>query len=233
MDCNDLQELLAAFALGALPPDQEAAVRAHLDDCDAHAGVIQLRAAAIDLAASVPERDPPARLRARLLAALADDPAAAPAPPAAPRSPLPFARWGLNLKTLAAGLALLVVGLVAWNVILQVDDDSPGFPAGVVREFTAQPGAVGQGTVETAAGLALLSFQNLAAPGPDRVYQIWALGPPTPVSLGLLPVDSDGSARLELALPNTPQLISGLALTLEAAPGVVQPTTDPLYLVDL
>ncbi len=112
LTCDDVRDLAAAFVLGALDPVDEAAVREHLATCpEAHEEIAELGSVLPALDASVPQMEPSAGLKARVLAAAATDlepvpvaglavaptassPAAAvPAPGAVPESaaaPIPF-----------------------------------------------------------------------------------------------------------------------------------------------
>jgi anti-sigma-K factor RskA len=70
MDCKEVEELAGAIALRALPDAEAAEVSAHLASCaDAHALVTELLDVVDLLPLSVDEREPPAGLRDRLLAA--------------------------------------------------------------------------------------------------------------------------------------------------------------------
>lgn len=74
MTCDQVREMAGAFVLGALDPDDEAAVRAHLETCsDAHAEIAELGGVLPVLAESAPLVEPPAGLKARLMAAAAAD----------------------------------------------------------------------------------------------------------------------------------------------------------------
>ena len=74
---EEVLELAGAFVLGALEPAEEAAVRAHLATCSRpHDEIAELGAVLPVLAESVPIVEPPAGLRARIMAAAADDLAA-------------------------------------------------------------------------------------------------------------------------------------------------------------
>ncbi|TAK01624.1 MAG: hypothetical protein EPO36_04900 [Chloroflexota bacterium] len=107
---DDVLDLAAGFVLGALAPEEEAAVRDHLASCpEPHAEIEQLGGVVPYLADLVDPVEPPASLRARILVAAAAErpapidatartpsaatpsaatPAAAPAPSAP--APLPF-----------------------------------------------------------------------------------------------------------------------------------------------
>ncbi len=92
---EEVLELAGAFVLGALEPAEEAAVRAHLATCSRpHDEIAELGGVLPVLAESVPIVEPPAGLRARIMAAAAEDLAArsagapaAQAPQATPGDP--------------------------------------------------------------------------------------------------------------------------------------------------
>ena len=74
LTCDEVRELAGTFVLGALEPADEAAVRAHLVACDdPHAEIAELGGVLPALALSVPMVEPPAGLKARILAAAAAD----------------------------------------------------------------------------------------------------------------------------------------------------------------
>ena len=155
-------ELAAPFVLGALEPDEEAAVREHLRTCsESHAEFDELGSVVPALAESVEPVEPPAALKGRILAAAAADrapdlavgmaapaPAPVPAPVTAPapipieahrRGPTPIS-WFL---VAAAGIA--IVALVAVNLLTLGRLNSSeqfGRDVAAVLEAGAQPGAV-------------------------------------------------------------------------------------------
>jgi Anti-sigma-K factor rskA/Putative zinc-finger len=74
LSCDDVREMAGAFVLGALEPAEDVAVRAHLASCtDAHAEIAEAGSVLPVLDASVPVVEPPAGLKARILAAAAAD----------------------------------------------------------------------------------------------------------------------------------------------------------------
>ncbi len=74
LTCDEVREQAGAFVLGALEPADEAAVRAHLETCtEAHAEIEELGGVLPALDASVPVVEPPAGLKARIMAAAAAD----------------------------------------------------------------------------------------------------------------------------------------------------------------
>ena len=152
MNCNEADEMMGAYALDALPPNEIEAMRAHIATCPAHAAAVaELRAVAARLPALVDAMPAPAALRSRVLAAItAEQPSArvgvvtplrpsrrAPATPTADSRPptatstrtaaatmrrLPTYAWG----SIAAVFVAAIAGLLVWNIVLQNRLDSRG-----------------------------------------------------------------------------------------------------------
>jgi anti-sigma-K factor RskA len=149
LTCDEVREMAGAFVLGALEPADEAAVRAHLETCDdAHAEIAELGGVLPALAESVPSVEPPAGLKARIMAAAAADleernarPAAVAPGAVAPvvaaptlaspttAEPTAFpsaeertarrARTSRGTWILRAAAVLAIVALGGWNLLLQ------------------------------------------------------------------------------------------------------------------
>jgi anti-sigma-K factor RskA len=106
MQHDDLRELVALYALDALPDAERAAVERHLDVCPECTGELAaFRAAAAELAYTAPARTAPAALRTRVLAAIDREASATPVPAAAPRP-----AWNPWWLAAAAILAAVLVG---------------------------------------------------------------------------------------------------------------------------
>jgi len=74
LTCNEVRDLAGSFVLDALDADEAAAVREHLATCpEAHEEIAELGGVVPVLAASVPVVEPPAGLKARVLAAAQAD----------------------------------------------------------------------------------------------------------------------------------------------------------------
>ena len=74
LTCDEVRDLAGSFVLGALDTDEAAAVREHLETCpEAHDEIAELGGVVPVLAASVPVVEPPAGLKARVLAAAQAD----------------------------------------------------------------------------------------------------------------------------------------------------------------
>jgi anti-sigma-K factor RskA/putative zinc finger protein len=130
LTCDEVRDLAGSFVLDALDPDEAAAVREHLATCpEAHEEIAELGGVVPVLAASVPVVEPPAGLKARVLAAAQADlddrtraatrPAAAPAEPAEPAGtsgaaePIAFPGTGERERRRRRPVAAWVLGIAA------------------------------------------------------------------------------------------------------------------------
>lgn len=161
LTCDEVRDLAPMFVLDALEPAEMAAVREHLADCtDAHLELLELGEAATALVETVEPAEPPARLKASLLAAAAADLAEGRHPSTehepAPGSIAVLTDRGPNvididsrrsarlgwLVAVAAVIAVLVIG--ASNLALRRDlDAAQAYQAGVTQalDLAAQPGS--------------------------------------------------------------------------------------------
>ena len=137
MTCDEVRELAGSFVLGALPPADADAVRAHLDTCDdAHAEIRELGGVLPVLDESVPVVEPSAALRARIMSVAAADLAGraatpVPVPAAATSTPEPMqfptaaerdarrSRTSAGTWVLRIAAVLAIVLLGGWNLLLQ------------------------------------------------------------------------------------------------------------------
>jgi anti-sigma-K factor RskA len=122
MTHDELRELTGAYALGALSDADRHALEAHLPTCgDCAREVRELAAVASGLAVAVPQVDPPAALRARVLRA-AVAPAVAQVQPlrsAAPSAPARASALPSLFAGLAAAAALAAVALGLYAMTLR------------------------------------------------------------------------------------------------------------------
>ncbi|MBI4570661.1 MAG: zf-HC2 domain-containing protein, partial [Chloroflexi bacterium] len=165
MNCEQTEELLAAYRLAALADDEAAAVRAHLTSCRRHdASLAELQSVAERLLLAADDVELPAALRSRLLDAF--NAAVAAESKVTPLSPRPRSAMQARFAYLAAAavLVLAVVGLSVWNVILQTGDDDGR--ATVVAQLTGEAGS-GQVVYLQDQQLAVLTLDLPELPG-DR-----------------------------------------------------------------
>lgn len=230
MNCQEFEELSGAYALGAVSPKELADAEKHLRTCDRHPEVAEYAAVAASLAVAVPEIDPPAALKARLMETVRADlaPKIAPRVAASPkpgllqaiRSFFSGARTGYAMSGV---MAVLVAALLVWNVSLQSSGDEPRNEV-VVRMDGAATGTI---TYLKDQRLAVMDMTNLAPLSPDQTYQVWAIADGKPASLGILDADTSGHTTVlmpELDLAG----VDTLAVTIEPAGGSPLPTSDPI-----
>lgn len=242
----DVHALAGAYALNALPPDEQAFFERHLAECDTcRLEVTELQETASRLAAGV-AATPPDSLRARVLAA-ADVTRQLPPEPSGERSPaqvveLPTSRWKRlrqgALVGVAACLALVVFALSGVIVSLnQRLNQARNEPSSVVSVL----GAPDLETVDLEVGGAatpsrflyspkldrgVLVANGLPEPGTDETYELWLIHDGTPVPAGLFRPGQGGGAIAEVSAPvRGAELV---AVTIEPAGGSQKPTGEIL-----
>ena len=236
----DIHALAGAYALNALPPDEQAFFERHLAACDAcRLEVAELQETAARLAAGVATA-PPASLRDRVLAA-ADQtrqlpPEAPAAPPAASTS-----RWERlrqrALVPVAACLALVVFALS--GVILTLNsrlEQARSQPASVVSilgsadletvELDLGAAAPGRFLYSASQDRGVIVANGLPDPGARETYELWLIHDGQPVPAALFRPGDGGAALAQVDAP-----VRGadlVAVTIEPAGGSERPTGEIL-----
>lgn len=249
-----LGDLLPAYALGALEGEELAELERHLA-----AGCVacqrELAAWRRDLerlAAEVPEVEPPAAIRASLLARVAAE--------ASPSRP---PRRRLGYLAAAAGLLLFLTGATSWLRVSRRAEElaaeavlletrlatvsaqlveaqaaaarlsaamevlsAPATRSVVLAALPGAPGARARTFVDPETGRAIFYADHLPPLPPDRTYQLWFIAEGRPVSAGTFAVDDAGQAALDVAEVAPPDRIQAWAVTVEPAGGVPQPTGE-------
>jgi len=250
---DDILDLLTAYALNTLEPEEIANVVALLrEQPELRSVLAQLRATADQLPYALPEVEPPADLRQRVLDRATGR--AQPARQAAPTRPTSRARgWMLAFGSLAA-LAIIAV-VITWAQLTSAQSELARTQSELIQvrseleqRQTQQQQVVntlleaqtiatlddtgsGNGSgklVRAADGRAVLAAQ-LPPLQPGRVYQLWLIqGQNAPVSAGIFRVDQQGHGLLTLAPAQQDLLADTVAVTDEPDPGSAGPTTKPL-----
>ena len=247
LTCDQVRDLAAAFVLGALEAADAAAVRAHLATCrEAHDEIAELGSVVPAFSEIVPLVEPPADLKARIMAAAAAE-AASPAAvsPAAGPIPFPSSRVGpRRVPTATGGWALRIAAVLAiatlggWNLMLQnqlTETRQYDRNLAAILDAAAQPGSLtaviagdggaGSGLAAVdAAGHLTIAVRDLTPTTGSAVYEAWVIGGDgIPVPLGSFQVGPTGVAYFESSgLPTAEGIV--LALTLEPGPGATSPT---------
>ena len=237
MNCSDVDEVIGAYAIDALPDAEARDVRVHLRDCARHAAEAQeLRRTATRLAATAEPLPPPAALRTRILAAVADAPQAAASAPVhidtgrERRAARNYTLWAWTGAAVAAAFA----GLLVWNVALlnRGGGDSVEHLASrarIVATLDAQ-GVQGGGVVLYFPGekKALVVGDGMQRLDPKAsTYQLWEIDGGQPKSIGLMEADGEGHAVA--VVPFEGGQAHTLAITIEPPGGSIQPTSNPIF----
>ena len=219
---EEIKELLAAYALGAMPEDEIGEVRAHILSCEECMGEADLLAEASgSLALAVEPQPLPSGFADRVLEVVRSD--------STDQEVVPRRRWRfLPGVVVASSLALAaVLGFQVYETQQKLDQQELVLGAllhegGV--ELQGSSGAIarvvpsGEGSVFAVAGL------QKAPPG--HTYQLWLIKEGAdPVSGGVFDVTGG------IAVIDTDQSIEdydGAAVTIEQAGGSRQPTTTPI-----
>jgi anti-sigma-K factor RskA len=243
MTCGDVDELAAAYALEAVPLEEEREISLHLADCgQPHAEARALIDAAALVPAALPPVAPSPALRDRLMATVAATPQDHAAPVGDPGRTAPTeaaerrrAWWQIGplpAALAAVGLAA-AVGLGAWNLDLnrQLAERDEALRAVATADAAyAVTGSAGSGWVLETGGQAIFLADALADLPADQLYELWLIGPEgQPVAVGTL-TDPDGlaMATLERDLGSA----TTFAVTVEAE-RVESPTSDPVLVASL
>lgn len=241
VNCADVDELAAAYALGSVEPDEERAISEHLATCESqHAEARELLAAASVLDAVADPVVPSPAFRSRLMTTIAETPQEHRAPiaraePQAMTAPRAHPWW--RLAPLSAGLAAVglavVVGLGAWNLGLNQQLAARDAALRAVASADAAyavTGSAGSGWVLETEGRAIFLAESLAELPADRIYELWLIGPDgAPVDVGTLTA-IEGLTFVELERELGPASV--FAVTVEAE-RVRAPTTEPVMLATL
>ncbi|MEU1970731.1 anti-sigma factor [Microbacterium sp. NPDC019599] len=256
MNIHEFAELSAGHALDALSPEDDAAFRSALAEHPEWASIVESDAAtAADLADGVAEVEPPAHVRAAVLArvsggeapvAMLPDAAGSehgaerPAEPPLTTEALQTVsrrNWTRGLLALAASFVLLIaLGTVAGTI-----GDSLRQPASVAAlneiEAAADSQAVtaevaGGGTATAhwseAVGKAVVVTTGLESAPEGETYELWFVRGDTAVSAGQFDTDDAGAATT--LLDGAVEEGDIIAVTVEPEGGspTGQPTSDPI-----
>ncbi|MGH2674771.1 MAG: anti-sigma factor domain-containing protein [Actinomycetota bacterium] len=237
---EDVEELLGAYALDAVPEDERQMVEEHLALCQVcrnEAREHQETAAMLSGGAAAP-----LGVWDRIATALEVSAPASLQAARGARAPRKIGRWATGIAAAAAVAAIVVLGLrvVEQDRLLDrvagvTEEQALARAAGAAlrdpeaRRVTLRSpdGALSVEGVLLPDGKGYLVRHNLRPLSPDRTYQLWALGDAPPISAGVL-----GSDPGVVAFSVDPR-VGGLAITEEDAGGVVSSENDPLAVGEL
>ena len=247
MNLAELHTLTGAFAVDALPGDEQHRFEAHLTECTACAAeVAELRATAGRLGLAVAETPPPA-LRDRVLRRIGEvrqePPPSGSSPRADGRRPGRAAKWRTYALAACLAVAAVLGGTAVWQH-QQVDEarrqtQQARQQTAQLAELLASPdartisgGALPGGGSATAVvsqdrDRAALLASGMAEPPDGKVYQLWFADGDTMRPAGFA-APGTGAALLDGRVDGA----SGMGITVEPDGGSPQPTSDPVLLLE-
>jgi Anti-sigma-K factor rskA/Putative zinc-finger len=225
----------AAWALGALDPDEAERFQAHLQSCGGcRTAVAEFEPVARALAHPPPAVEPPADLQARTLAsvqyAVMSAKRAAESPPPALAAATAKAKasrwwhwhWNFPVFSLAAALGAAAVAIAV--VLVQVVQTAPAQAQTVIPLHAASGSAAsGQATaVHTEYGWSIhLTVNHLPPLGPGQFYECWYAGPgnrpghPELITAGTFTIGPDGAGSFTMWSAANPQVFKTMQITAE------------------
>jgi anti-sigma-K factor RskA len=213
MERQGIHELSAAYALDALDGDDRRVFEDHLAECGGcREDVASFQAAAAALAYDVDVPPPPDALRERILERARRE---------RPSNVLQFRqrRWALPVATgVAAVAACAALAFGLWAVSL---NNELGDRAQAIK----LTGADGSLLIEPS-GEAMLIVDRLGRAPAGKTFEIWVIEEGRPLPAGLFP-GAPGRSVVPLTRPVPEDAV--VAVTLERAGGVQEPTGDPLF----
>lgn len=246
-ECQIIEPLLAAYALDALDPDEREQVEAHLETCDScQQTLAEYRAVSDELLLAVKPVDPPARLRAQLLARTAQE----------EKQPVKASRWRIpNWGWVSmVGTAVLLILLVFNISLMRRTNQLLSFQDSLVQQNqayqtafalmsypTSQVAVIDDGTVygtiiyDPQGRVAVMNVWGLGALSEDQVYQIWLIQPDDLRVSGGVFDGSDDVAYVSVVIesPQTFNSFEGIGITIEPEGGSPGPTGPRIVGVDL
>lgn len=183
------------------------------------AELADLRAAVTGLALDVPQMDPPASLKAKVMAAVRDDAQRRTQP--APRP----ARRRFLAPALSGGLAAVILAALVWAFALR--STSPESRTVAIATVRTAPAA--RGSVEFRPdGSAVMRITGLPALAAGKGYELWTIRDGTPRSEGFAALTPSGELVVATAELSG---ATALAITPEDRTNVRAPSVDPIVIV--
>ncbi|HJW89673.1 MAG TPA: anti-sigma factor [Anaerolineales bacterium] len=232
-EVDPVLELVPAYALGCLDEDEAQRVQEHLGDCAACRAELQTyREVANQLAYSVKQIDPPARVKTSLMARVAKSSATQVNQRTLGESGFKsiLERLSGTAPIWAVASLVLVLALVASNVFLwsQVRDLRAALAVTLqvvsLQGSEAAPGAAGLLVISRDGEHGTLVVDDLPVLDETQQYQLWLIWDGERSSGGVFSVRDDGYGSLWISAPKALDSYSAFGITIEPEGGSPQPT---------
>ena len=206
---------VAAYALGALEPEEARRFERHLADCDLCRGDLAALQPVVDtLPATAEPVEPPPELRKRIMSVVE---AEAKERRRAERAPDERPWW--RMRILPAAAAAVAAAVIATVVLTGGGEDTTRS----IQAAVNPPGA--QAELRMDDGRGTLVVEGMPAAPEGRVYQVWkqhAEGPPQPTDALFTPT-ADG--RASVAVPGSMDGVEQVLVSTEPPGGSPRPTS--------
>jgi anti-sigma-K factor RskA len=233
---NHVTDLIPAYALGSLDEDEARLVENHLASCSTcQAELRSYQAVAGQLSLAVPETDPPADLKQRLLARVQEVPATtadAQAKPSWHQQLITIVQRALATPVWRPVALILILALIAANLLLwqRAKNTEKLVPAGFqtvnLSGTAAAPGAQGVIVISDDGQHGTLIVENMPELGQELEYQLWLIKGDQRTSGGIFSVSEDGYRSIWVKSPRPLADYSDFGVTIEPAGGSPGPTGD-------
>ena len=253
MRCEEIQNSLGLFALGALSAADSAAIEVHLADCGACAAERRDLAQVAELLPwATPQVAPPTAIEGRLRTGTT--------PTHAVGRVVPFPDWTRRrswMPAAAAAMVILSLGMTGAAGLFYAHGQSTdaqlqaarqdaslsrralaALSGGSGRTIALHPAHTGSGAsgifrLDAQSGQVVLVVQGLPSAPPGRAYQAWMHLGSERFSIGTFTAATAGAPVVLAAGAQSPALltqIDGFGITLEPSGGSPHPTRPPLLI---
>jgi anti-sigma-K factor RskA len=229
---------LAAYMLGGLEPGEAEALERHLEGCERCRNELRWLQPAIDvLPESLPQLEPPAALRERLMAQVRREAALAAAGAADRREQAAALRPWPRLRRffLRPAVALTAISLIAAVAAGYAIRGGGGRTTTIGAEGRATSTTAAHGghaieaTLKRSGDSGTLELTGMRQLGPSRVYQAWVQRNDRFEPYGVFEARRDGSAST--VIPHHLNGAQMVLVTVEPRGGSSQPTSSPIVSV--
>jgi anti-sigma-K factor RskA len=240
---------LSLYALGALSGEERVALEKHLEECSAcRQEIEELRGDLAVLALSASGPEPPLHCRARLMAAIANEPRQTQVHVLKRRTWWSVLEWGAAVAAVLAIVLLLrqsadlrnrVAGLEAHSrsqeqQLVQAKELIASLTSADALHFTLVAGKTppqpqGKAIYVRSTGTLVFLASNMPKLPPQKTYELWLI--PTrgaPIPAGVFRPDTHGSAALIKPPLPTGVEPTTFAITVEPSAGSAAPTSTPI-----
>lgn len=236
-DCQEILELIPAYAIGATDAEETALVETNLAYCPDAEAELALYNDVISDVLLMPEKlvTPPPALEQKIMAAAIPKPRRSVsirgwrvAAVIAILWAIGFTIWGLQQASERMDtedeLAAAEARNEALQALLQGSDNEVVLTANVENEFSARL------RWNNEEDIGLLETNNLPPVSEDETYQAWILAGDSAVSLGAFEIDENGDALVIVDLPFDIEPFQSIGVSVEPLGGSETPTTTPLLI---